>query len=84
MTHEQCHIIYCNSQQVKEGIGWDRHSSSDLHDQQMDGQDERRGRIYNNKYLTKDGKKERKKKKERKTTAVLRTPKSSRREIPKN
>ena len=50
----------------------------------MDGQDERRGRIYNNKYLTKDGKKERKKKKERKTTAVLRTPKSSRREIPKN
>ena len=40
MTPEQCHLIYCNSQQVEESAGWDRYSSSDLHDQQMDGQDE--------------------------------------------
>ena len=32
MTPEQCHPVYCNSQQVEESAGWDRYSSSDLHD----------------------------------------------------
>ena len=52
MTPEQCHIVCCNSQQVEESAGWDRYSSSDLHDQQMDGQDEWSRRIYNNRDLT--------------------------------
>ena len=47
MTPEQCHPVYCNSQQVKGSAGWDRHSSSDLHNQQIDGQDEGSRRIYN-------------------------------------
>ena len=85
MTPEQCHLIYCNSQQVEEGAGWDRHSSSDLHDQQMDGQDERRKRVYNNRDLTKEGdRKKRGRKKKRKTIAVLRTPESFCRETLKN
>ena len=37
MTPEQCHAVHCNSQQVKESVGWDRHSSGDLHNRQMDG-----------------------------------------------
>ena len=37
MTLEQCHLIYCNSQQVEESAEWDKYSSSDLYDQQMDG-----------------------------------------------
>ena len=53
MTPEQCHLVYCNSQQVEESAGWDRYSSSDLHDQQMDGQDEWSRRIYNDRGLTK-------------------------------
>ena len=40
MTPEQYHLICCNLQQIEEGVGWDRHSSSNLHDQQMDGQDQ--------------------------------------------
>ena len=52
MTPEQCHIVCCNSQQVEESAGWDSYSSSDLHDQQMDGQDEWSRRIYNNRDLT--------------------------------
>ena len=55
ITPEQCHLVYCNSQQVKESAGWDRYSSSDLYDQQMDGQDEWSRRIYNNKGLTRSG-----------------------------
>ena len=47
MTPEQCHPIYCNSQQVEGSAGYDRYLSSDLHDQQMDGQDEGSRRIYN-------------------------------------
>ena len=39
MTPEQCHLVCCNSQQVKESARWDRYLSSDLYDQQMDGQD---------------------------------------------
>ena len=52
MTPEQCHLVCYNSQQVEESAGWDRYSSSDLHDQQMDGQDEWSRRIYNNRDLT--------------------------------
>ena len=33
MTPEQCHLVCCNSQQVEGSAGWDRYSSSDLHDQ---------------------------------------------------
>ena len=40
MIHEQYHLDYCNSQQVEEGGRWDKHSSSNLHDQQMEGQDQ--------------------------------------------
>ena len=55
MTPEQCHPAYCNPQQVKGSVGWDRHSSSNLHNQQMDGQDEGSRRIYNQRDLTKKG-----------------------------
>ena len=40
MTPKQYLLVCCNSQQGEEGDKWDRHSSSDLHDQQMDGQDQ--------------------------------------------
>ena len=53
MTPEQCHLVCCNSQQVKESAGWDRYLSSNLHDQQMDGQDEWGRRIYNDGGLAK-------------------------------
>ena len=53
MTPEQCHSIYCNPQQVEGSAGWDRHSSSNLYKQQMDNQDERSERIYNQRGLTK-------------------------------
>ena len=56
MTPEQCHIVCCNSQQVEESVEWNRYSSSDLHDQQMDGQDEWSRKIYNNRDLIKEGK----------------------------
>ena len=46
MTPEQHHAAYCNSQQVEGSAGWDRHSSGNLHNRQMDGQDER-SRITN-------------------------------------
>ena len=65
MTPEQCHPIYCNPQQVEGSAGWDRHSSSNLHKQQMDGQDEGSGRIYNQRGLTKKG------------IAIQKTPKGS-------
>ena len=32
MTLEQCHPVCCNPQQVEGMAGWDRYSSSDLHD----------------------------------------------------
>ena len=47
MTPEQCHVVHCNSQQVEGSAGWDRHSSGDLRNRQMDGQDEGSRRIYN-------------------------------------
>ena len=46
MTPEQYCLGYCNSQKVWEGDRWDKHSSSDLHDQQIEGQDQLKG-IYN-------------------------------------
>ena len=53
MTPKQCHAVHCNSQQVEESAGWDRHSSGDLRNRQMGGQDERSRRIYNQRDLTK-------------------------------
>ena len=53
MTSEQCHLVYCDSQQVERSAGWDRYSSSDLHNQQMNSQDEGSRRIYNQRGLTK-------------------------------
>ena len=55
MTPEQCHANHYYSQQVEGSAGWDRHSSSNLHKQQMDGQDEGSKRIYNQRGLTKKG-----------------------------
>ena len=65
MTPEQCHAVHCNSQQVEGSAGWDRHSSGDLYNRQMDDQDEGSRRIYNQRNLTKRG------------TAIRKTPKSS-------
>ena len=44
-TPEQYQLGCCNSQQVEEGGRWDKHSSSNLHDQQMKGQDQWKGGI---------------------------------------
>ena len=52
MTLEQCHAVHCNSQQVKGSAGWDKHSSGDLRNRQMDDQDEESRRIYNQRDLT--------------------------------
>ena len=65
MTPEQYHAVHCNSHQVEGSAGWDRHLSGDLHNRQMDGQDEGGRRIYNQRYLTKRG------------TAIQETPESS-------
>ena len=43
MTPEQCCFGCCNSQKVWEGGWWDKHSRSDMHDQQMEGQDQLKG-----------------------------------------
>ena len=64
MTYEQCHAVHCNSQQVEGSVGWDRHSSDDLRNRQMDGQDEGSRRIYNQRDFRKRG-------------AIRKTPKSS-------
>ena len=47
MTPEQYCLGCRNSQKVWEGGRWDKHSSSDLHDQQMESQDQLKGDIYN-------------------------------------
>ena len=47
MTPEQCHANHYHSQQVEGSAGWDRHSSGDLRNRQMHGQDEENRRIYN-------------------------------------
>ena len=36
---ESCYLGYPNSQRVREGVRWDRHSSSSLDDQQVEGED---------------------------------------------
>ena len=74
MSPEQCHLVCCNSQQVEKSTGWDRYSSSNLHDQQMDGQDEWGRRIYNDGGLAKRAGRK---------IAVLRILESSDREAPK-
>ena len=65
MTPEQCHPVCCNSQQVEGSTGWVRHSSDDLHNRQMDGQDEGSRIIYNQRDLTK------------RRTTIRKTPESS-------
>ena len=55
MTPEQCHANHYHSQQVEGSAGWDRHSSGDLRNQQMDDQDEENRRIYNQGDFTKRG-----------------------------
>ena len=65
MTPEQCHAVHYNSQQVEGSAGWDRHSSGDLHNRQMDGQDEGSRIIYNQRDLMK------------RWTAIQKTPESS-------
>ena len=47
MTPEQYCLGCHNSQKVWEGGRCDRHSSSDLLDQQIEGQDQLKGDIYN-------------------------------------
>ena len=47
MTPKQCQANHYHSQQVEGSAGWDRHSSGDLRNRQMDGQDEENIRIYN-------------------------------------
>ena len=53
MTPEQCHANHYYSQLVEQSVGWDRHLSGDLRNQQMDGQDEENRRIYNQRDFTK-------------------------------
>ena len=53
MTPEQCHANHYHSQLVEQSVGWDRHLSGDLRNQQMDGQDEKNRRIYNQGDFTK-------------------------------
>ena len=53
MTPEQCHANHYHSQQVEGSAGWDRHSSGDLRNRQMHGQDEENRRIYNQGDFTK-------------------------------
>ena len=55
MTPEQCHAVHYNSQQVERSAGWDKHSSGDLRNRQMDDQDEESKRIYNQRDLTNKG-----------------------------
>ena len=55
MTPEQCHANHYHSQQVEGSAGWDRHSSGDLCNRQMDGQDKENRRIYNQGDFTKKG-----------------------------
>ena len=53
MTPEQCHPNHYHLQQVEGSAGWDRHSSGNLRNRQMDGQDEENRRIYNQRDFTK-------------------------------
>ena len=55
MTPKQCHNAHCNLQQVERSAGWDRHSSGDLRNRQMDGQDEGSRRIYITREISRRG-----------------------------
>ena len=55
MTPEQRHAAHCNSQQVEGSVRWDRHSSGDLRNRQMDGQDEGNRRIYITREISRRG-----------------------------
>ena len=55
MTPKQCHAAHCNSHQVEGNAGWDRHSSGDLRNRQMDGQDKGRRRIYITREISRRG-----------------------------
>ena len=55
MTPRQCHAAHCNSQQVEGSAEWDRHSSDDLRNQQMDDQDEGSRRMYITKEISRRG-----------------------------
>ena len=55
MTPKQCHAAHCNSQQVEGNAGWDRHSSGNLRNRQMDGQDEGSRRIYITREISQKG-----------------------------
>ena len=39
-TSEQCYFGYHNSQQTRENVEWDRHSSKGSDDQQVEGEDD--------------------------------------------
>ena len=58
MTPKQCHTAHCDSQQVEGNIGWDRHSSGDLRNRQMDGQDEGSIRIYITREISRRGRRQ--------------------------
>ena len=55
MTPEQRHAGHYNSQQMEGSAGWDRHSSGDLHNRQIDGQDEGSRRIYITREISQKG-----------------------------
>ena len=55
MTPKQCYAAHYNSQQVKGNARWDRHSSGDLRNRQMDGQDEGSRRIYITREISRKG-----------------------------
>ena len=55
MTLKQCHAAHYNSQQVEGNAGWDIHSSDDLRNQQMNGQDEGSRRIYITRKISRKG-----------------------------
>ena len=65
VTPEQCHANHYHLQQVEGSVRWDRHSSGDLRNQQMDSQNEENRRIYNQGFFTK------------KRTAIWKRPVSS-------
>ena len=53
MTPRQCDGGHSSSQSARKSGRWDVHSSMDMDDRQVYGEDEWRSRIYNNRDLTK-------------------------------
>ena len=39
-TSEQCYLGYRNSQRARKGVWWDKYSSRDSDDQQVEGEDD--------------------------------------------